>query len=129
MIIACAVFASRLPKAIAEDGGGCIKGPCDSFSGSFDFTNPAADKQKYPGKALLVWGPAGWICGIIAIPFYLYVICCAFSRTIDQNRPLLGGQTGVYQVEGTNYNQNYQPLTNAGGTYVPPQMPQNPHQM
>jgi hypothetical protein len=99
MIIAVSVFASRLPKALIDDAGGvCLPGtPCDSFSGSQDITPPSTDPNK-KGKAMFFWGPAGWICGIITIPFYLYVICCAFSRTIDKDRPLFGGKGSNYQV-------------------------------
>jgi hypothetical protein len=121
LIISVTYFAVRLPKAITEDQGGvCDEGPCKSFAGSTDLTAPTPGK----GKALNVWSPAGWICGIIAIPFYLYVICCAFSHSIDRDAPLLGKQQ--YQQEGQN---PYQPLTTAGSTYVPPTVPNQPHQV
>jgi hypothetical protein len=99
MIIAVSVFAG-LPNAISSDAGGQCdpNSACNSFSGSRDITiTPSPDPTK-TGKAVFFWGPAGWICGIITIPFYLYVICCAFSRTIDKDRPLLGGKSSNYNV-------------------------------
>jgi hypothetical protein len=119
LVIGVAVFATRLPKATADDWAKmtpprpCVDpSPCTSFVGTKPIPGTGDQGHEF-------WVPGGWIAGVVAIPFYLYVICCAFSRTIDSDKPLLGNQ---YQT-----GQAYQPLTTAGGTYVPPQMPTAPH--
>jgi len=89
LLSSVAYFAARSPKAWTAAQGNCDTGPCASFFGSTNVNGHTA-----------AWGPGGWVAAAVALFIYLFVTCCACSRTIepvDQNQatpyvPLQGNQ-------------------------------------